>query len=200
MSQPAERGCRENPTLGSSPHLYDEVISQCRRVGEYDLMVRIQDLGSDPDPDRMERTIDRLRSAEVAYNLPSMYAAHVHHKLLSEVWEDWSSAVEGEVHDQDYLVTMIPRAVDGACDASDLSERLRTMSALWEADETTLGYGVSMIRAGVWPPAHALVLDACPSDEAVEHVAARGLSYWLYGSTGRRIPATVVRENMKWTK
>lgn len=185
---------------GPRPRLYDEVTSQCRRVGEYGLMVRIQDLGTDPDPDRMERTIDRLRSAEVAYNLPSMYAAHVYHKLLSEVWEDWSSAVEGEVHDQDDLVTMIPRAVDGACDAQDLSERLRTMSALWEADETTLGYGVSMVRAGVWPPAHALVLDADPSDAAVEHVAARGLSYWLYGSTTRYIPARAVRESLEWTQ
>lgn len=200
MSQPAERGCRENPKIGSRPHLYDEVVSQCRRVGEYGLMVRIQDLEGDLDPDRMERTIDRLRSAEVAYNLPSMYSAHVYHKLLSEVWEDWSSAVEGEVHDQDDLVTMIPRAVDGAYDASDLSERLRTMSALWEADETTLGHGVSMIRAGVWPPAHALVLDADPSDAAVERVAARGLSYWLYGSTGRAIPVRAVRESLGWTK
>ena len=192
MSQPAERGSR--------PSLYDEVMSQCRRVGEYGLMVRIQDLEGDPDPDRMERTVDRLRSAEVAYNLPSMYAAHVYHKLLSEVWEDWSSAVEGEVHDQDDLVTMIPRAVDGACDASDMSERLRTMSALWEADDVTLRYGVSMIRAGVWPPAHALVPDADPSDVAVESVAARGLSYWLYGSTGRAIPVRAVRESLGWTK
>lgn len=192
MSQPAERGSR--------PSLYDEVISQCRRVGEYDLMVRIQDLVTDLDPDRMERTIDRLRSAEVASNLPSMYAAHVYHKILAEVWADWSAAVEGDVHDQDDLVIMTPHAVDGAHDASDLSERLRTMSALWDADDVTLRYGVSMIRAGVWPPAHALVLDEDPSDEAVESVAARGLSYWLYGSTGRAIPVRAVRESLGWTK
>lgn len=200
MSRPACGDHPENRVLGDRPRLYDEVMSQCRRVGEYGLMVRIQDLGTDPDPDRMARTIDRLRSAEVAYNLPSMYAAHVYHKLLSEVWEDWSSAVGGDVHDQDDLVIMIPHAVEGAHDTSDLSERLRTMSALWEADEVTLGYGVAMIRADVWPPAHALVLDAAPSDEAVEHVAARGLSYWLYGSTGRQIPEPVVREGLKWTE
>lgn len=186
--------------VGDHHGLYDEVMAQCRRVGEYRLMTQIQDLGGGLDPDRMKRTIGRLRSAEVASHLPSMYAEHVYHRLLSEVWADWSAEVDGDVHDRDDLVIMIPNAVDGAHDASDLSERLRTMSALWEADDVTLGYGVTMIRAGVWPPAHALVLDACPSDEAVEHVAARGLSYWLYGSTGRRIPATVVRENMKWTK
>lgn len=200
MSRPADRGCRENPNIGSRPHLYDEVVSQCRRVGEYGLMVRIQDLAVDPDPDRMERTIGRLRSAEAAYNLTSMYAAHVYHKLLSEVWADWATEVDGEVHDQDDLVIMIPNAVDGAHDASDMSERLRTMSALWEADEVTLRYGVSMVRAGVWHPAHALVLDADPSDEAVGHVAARGLSYWLYGSTTRYIPVHAVRESLEWTK
>lgn len=200
MSRPAGGDHPENRVLGDRPRLYDEVMSQCRRVGEYDLMVRIQDLGTDPDPDRMERTIDRLRSAEVAYNLPSMYGAHVYHLLLSEVWSDWATEVEGEVHDRDDLVVMIPHAVDGAHDASDLSERLRTMSALWEADDVTLGYGVTMIRAGVWPPAHALVPDSSPSDEAVEHVAARGLAYWLYGSAGRQITAPVVRENLKWTE
>lgn len=200
MSQPAERECRESPIIGPRPRLYDEVMSQCRSVGEYGLMLRIQDVWGDIDTDLVERTIDRLRSAEVASNLPSMYAAHVYHRLLSEVWADWSAGADGEVHDRDDLVIMVPHAVDGAHDASDLSERLRTMSALWEADETTLGYGVTMIRAGVWPPAHALVPDSSPSDEAVEHVAARGLSYWLYGSTGRQIPAPVVRENLKWTE
>lgn len=186
--------------VGDHHGLYDEVMAQCRRVGEYRLMTQIQDLGGGLDPDRMKRTIGRLRSAEAAAHLPSMYAEHVYHHLLSEVWADWSAEVDGDVHDRDDLVIMIPNAVAGAHDASELSERLRTMSALWEADDVTLGYGVTMIRAGVWPPAHALVPDSSPSDEAVEHVAARGLSYWLYGSTGRRIPATVVRENMKWTK
>lgn len=200
MSRPAGGDHLENRVLGDRPRLYDEVMSQCRRVGEYGLMVRIQDLWGDIDTDLVGKTIDRLRSAEAASNLPSMYASHVYHKILAEVWADWSAGAEGEVHDQDDLVTMIPRAVDGACDASDMSERLRTMSALWEADETTLGYGVSMIRAGVWPPAHALVLDANPSDEAVERVAARGLSYWLYGSTGRAIPVYAVRESLGWTK
>jgi len=199
VSQPAERWCQENPTIGPRPSLYDEVIAKCRRVGEYGLMVRIQDLWGDIDTDLVDRTIDRLRSAEAASNLPSMYAAHVYHSLISEVWADWSAEVDGDAHDRDDLVIMIPDAVAGAHDASDMSERLRTMSALWDADDVTLRYGVSMIRAGVWPPAHALVLDAYPSDEAVEHVAASGLSYWLYGSTGRQIPAHVVRENMKWT-
>ena len=196
MSQSQSGGA----AVGEHHGLYDEVMAQCRHVGEYRLMTQIQDLGGGLDPDRMKRTLDRLRSAEAASHLPSMYAEHVYHRLLSEVWADWSAEVDGDVHDRDDLVIMIPHAVDEAHDASGLSERLRTMSALWEADEVTLGYGVAMIRAGVWPPAHALVLDACPSDEAVEHVAARGLSYWLYGSTGRRIPAPVVRENMKWTK
>lgn len=186
--------------VGYYPGLYDEVIAQCRRVGEYRLMAQIQDLGEDLDSDRMGRTLDRLRSAEAAYNLPSMYGAHVCHRLLSEVWSDWATEVEGEVHDRDDLVVMIPHAVDGAHDASDMSERLRTMSALWDADDVTLRYGVSMIRAGVWPPAHALVLDEDPSDEAVESVAARGLSYWLYGSTGRAIPVRAVRESLGWTK
>lgn len=200
MSRPAGGDHMENRVIGDRQRLCDEVMSQCRRVGEYGLMVQIQDLAVEPDPDRMARTLDRLRSAEVAYNLPSMYAAHVYHKLLSEVWEDWSAAVEGDVHDQDDLVIMTPHAVDGAHDASDLSERLRTMSALWDADDVTLRYGGSMIRAGVWPPAHALVLDEYPSDEAVESVAARGLSYWLYGSTGRAIPVRAVRESLGWTK
>lgn len=196
MSQSQSGGA----AVGDHSVLYDEVMAQCRHVGEYRLMTRIQDLGGGLDPDRMARTIDRLRSAEVASHLPSMYAEHVYHRLLSEVWADWSAEVDGEVHDRDDLVIMVPNAVDGAHDASDLSERLRTMSALWEADDVTLGYGVAMIRAGVWPPAHALVPDSSPSDEAVEHVAARGLAYWLYGSTGRQIPAPVVRENLKWTE
>lgn len=196
MSQSQSRAA----AVGDRPGLYDEVMIQCRHVGEYRLMTQIQDLGGGLDPDMMERTLDRLRSAEAASQLPSTYAAHVYHKLLSEVWADWSAEVEGEVHDRDDLVIMVPQAVDGAHDASDMSERLRTMSALWEADDVTLRYGVSMIRAGVWPPAHALVPDSSPSDRAVEHVAARGLSYWLYGSTGRKIPAPVVRENLKWTE
>lgn len=196
MSQSQSR----EAATGDHHGLYDEVMTQCRRVGEYRLMTQIQDLGGGLDPDRMERTLDRLRSAEAASHLPSTYAAHVYHRLLSEVWADWSAEVDGDPHDRDDLVIMIPRAVEGAHDTSDLSERLRTMSALWEADETTLGYGVSMIRAGVWPPAHALVTDSSPSDEAVEHVAARGLSYWLYGSTGRQIPEPVVREGLKWTE
>jgi hypothetical protein len=196
MSQSQSGGA----AVGDHHGLYDEVMAQCRHVGEYRLMTQIQDLGGGLDPDRMKRTIGRLRSAEAAAHLHSMYAKHIYHHLLSEVWADWSAEVDGDVHDRDELVTMIPNAVAGAHDASELSERLRTMSALWEADDVTLGYGVTMIRAGVWPPAHALVLDACPSDEAVEHVAARGLSYWLYGSTGRQIPAHVVRENMKWAK
>ena len=186
--------------VGHYPGLYDEVIAQCRRVGEYRLMAQIQDLGGDLDPDRMRRTIDRLRSAEAASHIPSMYASHVYHALLSEVWADWSAEADGGAHDQDDLVIMVPQAVDGAYDASELSERLRAMSALWEADDVTLRYGVSMIRAGVWPPAHALVLDEDPSDEAVESVAARGLSYWLYGSTGRAIPVRAVRESLGWTK
>lgn len=196
MSQSQSGGA----AVGDRPGLYDEVMTQCRHVGEYRLMTQIQDLGGGLDPDRMARTIDRLRSAEVASHLPSMYAEHVYHRLLSEVWADWSAEVDGDVHDRDDLVIMIPHAVDGAHDASELSERLRTMSALWEADDVTLGYGVAMIRSGVWPPAHALVPDSSPSDEAVEHVAARGLAYWLYGSTGRQIPAPVVRENLKWTE
>lgn len=196
MSQSQSRSA----AIGDRPGLYDEVMAQCRLVGEYRLMTQIQDLGEDLDPERLERTIDRLRSAEAASHLPSMYAKHIYHHLLSEVWADWSADVEGDEHDRDALTIMIPSAVAGAHDAAELSERLMTMSALWEADAVTLGYGVAMIRAGVWPPAHALVLDACLSDEAVEHVAARGLSYWLYGSTGRQIPAPVVRENMKWTK
>ena len=196
MSQSQSGGA----AVGDHHGLYDEVMAQCRHVGEYRLMTQIQDLGGGLDQDRMARTIDRLRSAEVASHLPSMYAEHVYHRLLSEVWADWSAEVDGEVHDRDDLVIMVPHAVDGAHDASDLSERLRTMSALWEADDVTLGYGVTMIRAGVWPPAHALVPDSSPSDEAVEHVAARGLAYWLYGSTGRQIPAPVVRENLKWTE
>jgi hypothetical protein len=196
MSQSQSGGA----AVGDHHGLYDEVMAQCRHVGEYRLMTQIQDLGGGLDQDRMARTIDRLRSAEVASHLPSMYAEHVYHRLLSEVWADWSAEVDGEVHDRDDLVIMVPHAVDGAHDASDLSERLRTMSALWEADDVPLGYGVTMIRAGVWPPAHALVPDSSPSDEAVEHVAARGLAYWLYGSTGRQIPASVVRENLKWTE
>lgn len=196
MSQSQSRAA----TMGYHHGLYDEVMAQCRHVGEYGLMTQIQDLGGGLDPDRMERTLDRLRSAEVASHLPSMYARHIYHHLLSEVWADWSTEADWEVHDRDDLVVMIPHAVEGAHDTSDLSERLRTMSALWEADEVTLGYGVAMIRAGVWPPAHALVPDSFPSDEAVEHVAARGLSCWLYGSTGRQIPAPVVRENLKWTE
>lgn len=186
--------------VGARPGLYDEVMAQCRRVGEYRLMAQIQDLGGDLDPDRMRRTLDRLRSAEAASHIPSMYAAHVYHRLLSEVWADWSAEVDGDSHDRDDLVIMVPHAVDGAHDASDLSERLRTMSALWEADGVTLGYGVAMIREGVWPPAHALVIDEDPSDEAAESVAARGLSYWLYGSTCRAIPVRAVRESLGWTK
>lgn len=196
MSQSHSRAA----AIGDRPGLYDAVVTQCRRVGEYKLMTQIQDLGGGLDPDRMERTLDRLRSAEAASHLPSMYAKHIYHHLLSEVWADWSAEVEGDEHDRDALAIMIPDAVEGAHDAPDLSERLRTMSALWEADEVVLGYGVTMIRAGVWPPAHALVPDSSPSDKAVEQVAARGLSYWLYGSTGRQIPAPVVRENLKWTE